>query len=52
MKKKTAKRKSNKKVKKNQKYTCSQCGAVVTVDECGCSETMNLSCCGEQMTVA
>jgi len=49
MAKKTTKKKSSGKAKKNLKYSCSQCGAVVSVDECGCEDTMSLVCCGEQM---
>ncbi|MEW6585865.1 MAG: hypothetical protein AB1442_09690 [Nitrospirota bacterium] len=37
-------------VKKGTKYTCEVCGLAVSVDEvCGCVETCDIVCCGEQM---
>ena len=51
MKKKTKKRKTTKKMRKGTKYTCRECGLVVTVDKaCGCSDVCDILCCGEQMT--
>lgn len=33
------------------KYSCTVCGLVVTIDEtCGCIETCDIICCGEQMS--
>ena len=47
---KTAKKKVAKKVAKGNKYGCEVCGLVVSVDEtCGCVETCDIICCGEQM---
>ena len=41
---KTAKKQSKKKLK------CEVCGLLVTVDEvCGCVDTCDLICCGQQM---
>ncbi len=35
---------------KGSKYTCNECGIVVTVDEvCDCADVCDLICCGEQM---
>jgi len=32
------------------KYICEVCGLVVSVDEtCGCVETCDIICCGQQM---
>lgn len=48
-KKKVAK-KVSKKVAKGSKYECEVCGLVVSVNEtCGCVETCDIICCGEQM---
>ncbi len=39
-----------KEVTPGDKYSCSVCGLVVSVDEeCGCIETCDIICCGEQM---
>lgn len=48
---KTTKAVSKKKVaKKGDKYVCDVCGLVVSVDNaCGCVESCDLICCGEQM---
>lgn len=48
---KTAKKRTTKKtVKKGEKYGCSACGMVVSVDEaCGCVDECDIICCGEQM---
>ena len=35
---------------KGNRYTCNECGIVVTVDEvCDCVDVCDLVCCGEQM---
>ncbi len=35
---------------KGNKYTCQECGLVVTVDEvCNCVDVCDLVCCGEPM---
>ncbi|MEW6008769.1 MAG: hypothetical protein AB1629_03960 [Candidatus Omnitrophota bacterium] len=45
--KKSARKKS---VKKQSKYTCDVCGLIVTSDNaCGCVDTCDIICCGEQM---
>jgi hypothetical protein len=37
-------------MKKGTKYACTVCGLIVSVDEvCGCVETCDIICCGEQM---
>jgi hypothetical protein len=37
-------------MKKGTKYACAVCGLIVSVDEvCGCVETCDIICCGEQM---
>ncbi|MDD5687410.1 MAG: hypothetical protein PHE88_06235 [Elusimicrobia bacterium] len=41
--------KKSEKTEKSQKYKCSECGKVVSVDECGCSDCCDLVCCGEPM---
>jgi len=42
--------KKKKEVKKGDKYSCDVCGLVVSVDEaCGCIDTCDIICCGEQM---
>ena len=39
-----------KKVKPGDQYSCEVCGLVVSVDEaCGCVETCDIICCGEEM---
>lgn len=39
-----------KEVTPGDKYSCSVCGLIVSVDEeCGCIETCEIICCGEQM---
>ncbi len=46
--KRTAKKRSIRSAKKG--YSCSVCGLAVTVDEaCGCVDTCDIVCCGEQM---
>jgi len=46
---KPAGRKRNE-VTPGDKYSCSVCGLIVSVDEeCGCIETCEIICCGEQM---
>jgi hypothetical protein len=50
--KKTAPKKTvkNKKIKKNDKLVCKQCGLVVSIDTiCGCADVCDLVCCGEEM---
>ena len=43
--------KKKKEVKKGDKYSCDVCGLVVSVDEaCGCIDTCDIICCGEQMS--
>ncbi len=38
------------KAKAGEQYSCEVCGLVVSVDEaCGCVETCDIVCCGEQM---
>lgn len=39
------------KTKKAKRYACEVCGLAVTVDNiCGCVDTCDIVCCGEQMT--
>ena len=46
---KKAKKKATK-AKKAKGYTCEVCGLAVTVDNiCGCVDTCDIVCCGEQM---
>ena len=50
--KKTEKKSVQKKsgTSKGSKYTCDECGIVVSVDEaCGCVDVCDLVCCGEPM---
>lgn len=50
--KKTVKRsrKSPARVTEGQGYVCTVCGLSVTVDEeCGCIDTCDIICCGQQM---
>lgn len=48
--KKSTTKVSKKKIKKGDKYQCSVCGLVVTVDEaCGCVDTCDIICCEKQM---
>ncbi len=50
--KKTVKKSAQKKsgTSKGDKYTCNECGIVVTVDEdCSCVDVCDLVCCGEPM---
>jgi len=36
--------------KSKKRYACTTCGLVVSVDtECGCLDTCDIVCCGEQM---
>ncbi|MFZ5907818.1 MAG: hypothetical protein ACOYVJ_10530 [Nitrospirota bacterium] len=38
-------------IRKGTKFSCEICGLIVSVDEvCGCIETCDIICCGEQMT--
>lgn len=38
------------KAKKGKGYTCSVCGLAVTVDNiCGCVDTCDIICCGQEM---
>ena len=40
-----------KKVRSGDRYSCEVCGLVVSVDEaCGCVDTCDVICCGQQMT--
>ena len=42
--------KKTKGIKKGDKYACSVCGMVVSVDKvCGCVDVCDLICCGKQM---
>jgi hypothetical protein len=42
--------KKTRKMRKGTKYTCRECGLVVTIDEvCGCVDFCDLMCCGKQM---
>lgn len=50
--KKTVKRsrKPSGRVRKGEGYVCTVCGLSVTVDEaCGCVDTCDIICCGQQM---
>lgn len=41
---------AEKKTKKGSRYTCRACSLVVTIDKtCGCIETCDITCCGEEM---
>ena len=51
-KKKTIKKSGKKKsgIKKGDKYTCSVCGLVISVDTvCNCVDVCDIICCSEQM---
>lgn len=49
IKKSKTKRVKQAKAKKGNKYVCSECGVVVSVDNpCSCS-SCDLTCCGEAM---
>ena len=50
-KKKTSKKPARKVVKKSKdKYTCTICGLLITVDNvCGCVEACDIICCDEAM---
>jgi hypothetical protein len=38
------------KAKKGVRYSCGVCGLAVTVDNvCGCVDTCDISCCGQEM---
>ncbi len=44
------KAKKRKVANKKARYACGVCGIVVSVDEvCGCVDTCDIVCCGEQM---
>jgi hypothetical protein len=44
------KKKQTKKVSKKKKLYCEKCGLIVTVDKaCGCIDTCDLICCGQQL---
>lgn len=46
----TTKKTAAKKTKKGDRYECSVCGMVVSVDEvCGCINACDIVCCGKQM---
>lgn len=48
--KKAVSKVGKKAVKKGDRYECGICGIAVTVDEaCGCVDTCDIICCGEQM---
>jgi len=48
--KKATPKSSSKKTGKGDKYSCSVCGLVVSIDEpCGEDAPCDLICCGEQM---
>ncbi len=48
--KKSVKKPAAKVAKKGDKYACEVCGMAVTVDSaCGCVDSCDLICCGEQM---
>lgn len=52
-KKTVAKKTTKKKQARKAQYVCEVCGLSVTVDnECGCIESCDLICCGEQMQTA
>lgn len=45
-------KKSSSKTKKGTKYSCKNCGLIITVDnECGCVDACDIICCGEQMVL-
>ncbi len=47
---KTPSRRGRGKVTQGNRYSCDVCGLVVSVDEvCGCVDTCDLICCGEEM---
>jgi len=47
---KTKTKTSTSAMKKGSKYQCGVCGVAVRVDEvCGCVDTCDIVCCGEQM---
>ena len=38
------------KMKRGNKYVCTQCGLVVSIDEtCGCVDVCDIVCCGKPM---
>jgi hypothetical protein len=42
--------KKRKSLKSKPRYTCGVCGLAVSVDNvCGCAESCDIICCGEQM---
>ena len=43
------KNKPKNKMKKGSKYTCSVCGLIVSIDECGCLDVSDLVCCSKPM---
>lgn len=44
--------KTGSKVKKGEKYVCSACGMVITVDkECEC-DPCGINCCGQSMSLS
>lgn len=48
--KKSTKKATSKKVTEGDRYECTVCGLIVSVDEvCGCVETCDIICCGKQM---
>ena len=49
---KKAKKKAANKAQKKKRYGCEVCGLVVSVDNiCGCVDTCDIICCGEEMKV-
>ena len=47
---KTKSEKKGKKPEKGDKYQCSSCGLVITVDEtCNCADVCDLICCDKPM---
>jgi hypothetical protein len=47
---KTTEKPKSKKVKLGDRYECTVCGLIVSIDEvCGCIETCDIVCCGKQM---
>jgi hypothetical protein len=46
----TKKRTTKKAIKKGNRFECSVCGVVVSINEiCGCVDTCDIICCGKQM---
>lgn len=48
--KKPSKKAQTKRLKQGDRYECSVCGLVVTIDEeCGCVDTCDIICCGKPL---